>query len=157
MQGITSLSVTWSGAPGARLAAVVAACALVTACSQTSTSPTTPTLTPTGTATVASTEFSSTQGTSQSWQDFEARGWHCRAPAPGINVCSPPNQPVVVPPPEDRPPTVLLKRWTNQVFDANVFWIRPEFYHGQPCGPTGEPYRFLAIVGYYECVHLVGN
>ena len=113
--------------------------------------------TATGTATVATAAVSSAQGTSQTWQDFAARGWHCRTPAVGVNVCSPPNQPVVIPPPEDRPPTVLLKRWRNDVFDANVLWIRPEFYHGQPCGPTGESYRFLAVVGYFECVHPVGN
>jgi hypothetical protein len=155
MHGITSLSVTLSGAPCARLAAVVAACALATACSQTPASPTMPTAT--GTATVATAAVSSAQETSQTWQDFAARGWHCRTPVPGVAVCSPPNQPVVIPPPEDRPPTVLLKRWTNDVFDANVLWIRPEFYHGQPCGPTGESYRFLAVVGYFECVHPVGN
>ena len=157
MQGITSLSVTLSGAPCARWAAVVAASALITACSQTPRSPTTPTATPTGMAMAATTAVSSAHGTSQSWQDFAARGWHCRMPAVGINVCSPPNQPVVVPPPEDRPPTVLLKRWTNDVFDANVLWIRPELYQGQVCGPTGTSYRFLAVVGYYECVHPVGN
>ena len=155
MQGITALSGTLSGAPWARLAAVVAVCALLTACSQTPTSPTMPTAT--GTATVATAAVSNLQGTSQSWQDFEARGWNCRTPVPVVTVCSPPNQPVVIPPPDDRPPTVLLKRWTNDVFDANVLWIRPEFYHGQTCGPTGESYRFLAVVGYYECVHPVGD
>ena len=157
MQGIAALSVSLGRARGARFAAGVAVCALVTACNQTSASPTTPTVNPTGTTTVASAAVSSTEGTSQSWQDFAARGWHCRTPAVGVNVCSPPNQRVVIPPPEDRPPTVLLKRWRNDVFDANVLWIRPEFYHGQPCGPTGESYRFLAVVGYYECVHPVGN
>jgi hypothetical protein len=51
----------------------------------------------------------------------------------------------------------MLKRWINGVFDANVLWIRPELYHGQICGPTGDLYRFLAGPGYYECVHPVGN
>jgi hypothetical protein len=74
-----------------------------------------------------------------------------------VTVCSPPNQPVVILPPDDRPPTVMLKRWTNGVLDANVHWFRPEFHSGQICGPTGEPYRFLAIVGYYECVYPVGS
>ena len=86
MHGITSLSVTLSGAPCARLAAAVAACALVTACSQTPASPTTATATATGTATVASAAVSSAQGTSQSWQDFEARGWNCRTPGPSVSA-----------------------------------------------------------------------
>jgi hypothetical protein len=127
------------------LSAVVVGCALAVACGQTPAGPTAPG------GTVAA-----EQGTSQTWQDFAARGWNCRTPNNGpVTVCSPPNQPVVIPPPADRPPTVMLKRWTNGVFDANVLWIRPELYSGQICGPTGDAYRFLAIVGYYECVHPV--
>jgi hypothetical protein len=151
MHGITALSLTLRSTR-ARVSAAVAACALVTGCSQT---PASPTLTPTGAA--ATTDAQTAQGTSQSWQDFDNRGWHCRNPAPAIHVCSPPNQPVAFPPPEDRPGTVMLKRWINGVFDANVLWIRPELYHGQICGPTGDLYRFLAGPGYYECVHPVGN
>ena len=123
----------------------VIVCVLAVACSQMPAGPT-------GGGALAAAE----QGTSQTWQDFEARGWNCRTPNNGpVTVCSPPNQPVVTPPPADRPPTVMLKRWTNGVFDANVHWIRPEFYSGQICGPTGLEYRFLAFVGYYECVHPV--
>jgi hypothetical protein len=163
MQGITSLSVTLSGAPCARLAAVVAACALVTACSQTPTSPTTPTATPTGMAMVATTAVSSAQGTSQGWQDFEARGWNCRTPVPAVTVCSPPGQPlpvVAIPPaqpPADRPETVMLKRWRNDVFEADVLLIRPEIYNGQPCESTGQPYIYVGVLGYFECAHIVGN
>jgi hypothetical protein len=129
------------------LVAAVAGCALAAACSQTPAGPTSG-------GNLAAAE----QGTSQTWQDFAARGWNCRTPNNGpVTVCSPPNQPVVIPPPDDRPPTVMLKRWTNGVFDANVHWIRPEFYSGQTCGPTGEAYRFLGFVGYYECVFPVGS
>jgi hypothetical protein len=125
----------------------VAACAFAVACGQPPAGPTT-----------GGSLAAAAQGTSQTWQDFAARGWNCRTPGGGaVTVCSPPNQPVVVPPPDDRPPTVMLKRWTNGVFDANVHWIRPEFYSGQICGPTGEAYRLLAIVGYYECVFPVGS
>ena len=127
-------------------AASVTACALAVACSQM----------PAGPTAAGGLMAAAEQGTSQTWQDFAARGWNCRTPNNGpVTVCSPPNEPVVIPPPDDRPPTVQLKRWTNGVFDANVHWIRPEFYSGQTCGPTGEPYRFLAVVGYYECVHPV--
>ena len=31
--------------------------------------------------------------------------------------------------------------------------IRADLYQGQPCGSGGEPYRFIALIGYYECVH----
>ena len=159
MQLITALSVTLSGARWARLAAVVAACALLTACSQTPTSPTIPTATPAGTETAVS----SAHGTSQGWQDFEARGWNCRTPVPAVTVCSPPGQPlpvVAIPPaqpPADRPETVMLKRWRTDVFEANVLLIRPEIYNGQPCESTGQPYVYIGVLGYFECAHIVGN
>ena len=144
MRGITE-----SSKISALMAAAVAGCALAAACSQTPSGPT---------GLSGGSLAAAEQGTSQSWQDFAARGWNCRTPNNGpVTVCSPPNEPVVIPPPADRPPTVMLKRWTNGVFDANVLWIRPEFYSGQTCGPTGEPYRLLAFVGYYECVHPVGS
>ena len=51
----------------------------------------------------------------------------------------------------------MLKRWRNDVFDANVLLIRPEIYNGQPCGSTGEPYTYIAVLGYYECAHSAVN
>ena len=36
---------------------------------------------------------------------------------------------------------------------AIVKLIRADLYHGQPCGSGGEPYRCIALIGYYECVH----
>jgi hypothetical protein len=158
MRGITELSKigTSSGAVRVRLATAVAACAFAAACSQSSAGPTMPTAGPASAATVA-------QDTSQSWEDFEAHGWNCRTPRPGVVVCSPPGQPLPVPafppavPPADRPETVVLKRWVNGVFDANVLLIRPEIYNGQPCGPAGEPYTYVGVLGYFECAHAAGN
>jgi hypothetical protein len=150
-----SLKATVARAAARAPLAAVAACALVAACSQTPTSPT-------GTATGGVAE-SSSQGTSQGWQDFAARGWNCRTPAPNVAVCSPPGQPlptVAIPPaqpPADRPATVMLKRWINDVFNANVLLLRPEIYNGQPCGSTGEPFTFISVLGYFECAHLVGG
>jgi hypothetical protein len=31
--------------------------------------------------------------------------------------------------------------------------IRADLYRGQPCGSGGEPYAFLAPIGYYMCTH----
>jgi hypothetical protein len=118
---------------------------------------------PASTATVGPEAVSTAQGTNQSWQDFEARGWHCRTPRTGVTVCSPPGQPlpiIAIPPaqpPDDRPETVLLKRWTNGVFDANVLLIRPEIYNGQLCGSTSQTYTYIGVLGYFECAHTVGN
>jgi len=102
-------------------------------------------------------------GTGQGWEDFQARGWNCRNPVPGVVVCSPPGQslPVVaIPPaqpPDDRPETVLLKRWRNGVFDANVLLIRPEIYNGQLCESTAAPYAYIGVLGYFECAHAPGK
>ena len=158
MRRITELSISAPVVGKTSVAAAVAVCALTTACTQPPTSPVAPTATPASTAAVA-TDVPRAQGTSQSWEDFRAHGWNCRTPAPGVVVGSPPGQPlpaVAIPPvqpPADRPTTVILKRWVNDVFDANVLLIRPEIYNGQLCEPTGEPYNYITVLGYYECAH----
>lgn len=113
------------------------------------------------TATAAASPVSAASGgTDQTWQNFQARGWNCRTPNNGpVTVCSPPNQPlptVALPPaqpPDDRPETVLLKRWRNGVFEANVLLIRPEIYNGQLCESTGQSYIYVGVLGYFECAH----
>ena len=158
MRRITELSFDTLVVAQTRLAVAVAVCVLTGACSQTPASPVAPTASPASTAAVAP-PVSSAQGTSQTWEDFKAHGWNCRTPAPGVVVCSPPGQPlptVAIPPaqpPADRPPTVMLKRWLNDVFDANVLLIRPEIYNGQLCEPTGQLYNYITVLGYYECAH----
>jgi hypothetical protein len=144
-------------------AAVMATCALPCACSPSPTSPAKSSATQAGAATVVA-AASNEQGTNQTWQDFQARGWNCRTPNNGpATVCSPPNQPlptIAIPPaqpPADRPETVLLKRWINGVFNANVLLIRPEIYNGQPCESTGQSYSYIVVLGYFECAHTVGN
>jgi hypothetical protein len=146
-----------------RLALTVSACVLGVACSQTPTGPTT-IASPTVTGEGGSGAISSLQGTSQTWQAFQAHGWNCRTPNNGpVTVCSPPGQPLPVVafppavPPEDRPPTVMLKRWRDGIFEANVLLIRPEIYNGQICQSTGEAYFFASFLGYYECAHPPGN
>jgi hypothetical protein len=158
MRRITELSTGTPAVGQTIMAAAVAVCALAAACSQPTTSPAAPTATPASTA-AAAPDVPRAQGTSQSWEDFKAHGWNCRTPAPGVVVCSPPGQPlpvVAIPPaqpPDDRPETVILKRWRDGVFDANVLLIRPEIYNGQLCEPTGQPYSYITVLGYYECAH----
>jgi hypothetical protein len=96
--------------------------------------------------------------------DFAARGWDCR-PAPTIPnrvTCSPPNQghPVLLPgppPPDDRPATFALLVFDSGVFTGTDLLIRSDLYHGQQCHSTGAPYRFIARIGYYECLHFVNG
>ena len=139
------------------VASMVSACVLGAACGQAPSSPSTTGASPTNAVLAV-------QGTGQSWQDFAARGWNCRTPNNGpVTVCSPPNQPlptVAIPPaqpPADRPETVMLKRWRDNAFDANVLLIRPEIYNGQLCESTGQSYLYVTVLGYFECAHTVGR
>lgn len=101
-----------------------------------------------------------TQAASFSPADFVARGWDCH-PAPTLPsrvTCSPPNQvhPVLLPgppPPADRPATLKLFVFDSGVFVGTTLLIRSDLYNGQQCSSTGEAYRFLARIGYYECRH----
>ena len=160
MRGITRVWRNRTSSAGLRggLAALIAAYGLAAGCSRTPTSPTS-SAPAAGTGAVLA-----AHDNGQSWQDFAARGWNCRTPNNGpATVCSPPNQPlpaVAIPPaqpPADRPETVLLKRWRNRVFEANVLLIRPEIYDGQPCESTGQPYSYITVLGYFECAHTVGS
>jgi hypothetical protein len=95
--------------------------------------------------------------------DLTARGWTCFQPpvVPVRTICSHPNQglPVVgSPPPEDRPATYNLFRFDGGgTFLGSVHLIRTDLYSGQPCQPSGSPYAFVPIIGYYECLHPVGR
>ena len=151
------------GALRVRLATLVSVCAIGAACGQL---PTSPSITASATNTLGLTTGAAVnaEGTKQSWQDFQARGWNCRTPNNGpVTVCSSPNQPlptVAIPPvqpPADRPGTLMLKRWRNDVFEANVLLLRPEIYNGQPCESTGQAYSYITVLGYFECAHIVGN
>ena len=101
------------------------------------------------------------EGAGQSPQELEARGWDCRpSPVNPIRVsCSHPNQlhPILLPgppPPPDRPASITLLLFDNGAFVGTDVLIRADLYHGQPCRSTGGDYRFIARIGYYECLHL---
>ena len=95
--------------------------------------------------------------------DLTGRGWTCFQPPvqPLRTICSHPNQglPVVGnPPPADRPATYNLFRFdASGTSVGSVHLIRTDLYHGQPCEPVGDPYVFVSIIGYYECLHAVGR
>jgi hypothetical protein len=147
MRGITELSKATTAA--------VALCALAIGCSKSPTSPNA------SASPVAATSAAATgQAAPDTWQFYDTHGWNCRVLNGGaVVVCSPPGQPLPVPafppavPPADRPPTVMLKRWINGVFQANVHLIRPELYQGQLCQPPDQLYVWAPVLGYYECAH----
>jgi hypothetical protein len=104
----------------------------------------------------------SASGAELSPTDLEQRGWSCfPPPVPDRIVCSRPNQgfPTIAdPPPADRPAS-----FTFFVFDGDGRFvgtevlIRTDLYKGQLCESTGQPYVFVPVIGYYECVHTAGR
>ena len=93
--------------------------------------------------------------------DLTNRGWGCFEPIPNRIVCSHPNQgfPTVgTPPPGDRPAsfTFLVFDETSR-FVGTELLLRTDRYNGQLCESTGQPYDFVDVIGYYECIHTTGR
>jgi hypothetical protein len=106
--------------------------------------------------------------------DLIAHGWSCFTPPPfpTRTECSHPNQGFPpIPPPADRPATFTLWRFENGQFVGTLLAIRPDLYCGADvtdpagtctrnaplCGSTGQPYSFVAVIGYYTCLHRPGR
>ena len=94
--------------------------------------------------------------------DLVARGWTCiTPPTPNRIVCSHPKQGVPVfgnPPPEDRPASYSLWMFDGAGnFIGPYTLLRSDLYQGQPCDGSGEPWIHRPPVGYYECVHRIGQ
>jgi hypothetical protein len=106
--------------------------------------------------------------------DLIAHGWSCFTPPPfpTRTECSHPNQGFPpIPPPADRPATFTLWRFENGQFVGTLLAIRPDLYCGADvtdpagtctrnaplCGSTGQPYSFVAVIGYYTCLHAPGR
>ena len=149
--------------PGSRAAIGVLVCGVLTvSCSGSPTGPSQ------AASMAAAAPGAAVQSASQeggvSAEDLQARGWDCR-PVPGrptLSACSPPNQahPALIPgppPPDDRPATINLLIFDNGAFVGHNSMIRSDLYHGQPCRSTGGDYRFIARIGYYECLHPPGG
>lgn len=92
--------------------------------------------------------------------DLAARGWSCfQPPVPNRIVCSRPNQGFpAIPPPEDRPASFTFWVFNGAgEFAGTETLLRTDLYKGQLCESTGERYVFVPVIGYYECVHTVGQ
>jgi hypothetical protein len=94
--------------------------------------------------------------------DLREHGWTCvPTPIPGKTICSHPHQGLPVfgnPPPDDRPATYSFFVFDGSgTFIGTEILIRTNLYHGQLCESSGQPYVFRPPIGYYECVHTVGN
>jgi hypothetical protein len=83
------------------------------------------------------------------------QGWTCFVPPPVPDwvVCYSPGLGRPFPGnPDPRPSYPFLTfDSTSGEFIHTGLLIRQDLYHGQPCR-DGEPYRFVAPLGYYECV-----
>jgi hypothetical protein len=93
--------------------------------------------------------------------ELTGRGWTCFEPIPNRIVCSHPNQglpPFADPPPADRPASFsfLIFDGTGGFVGTEVL-LRTDLYKGQICESTDRPYDFVAVIGYYECVHTAGR
>jgi hypothetical protein len=141
---------------------LVFACALLCAACQTPTAPSPDAANqPVTLGTLGPTESQlAAEAAGLSPEDFAARGWACR-PVPSVPTwtqCSHPNQGFpAIPPPADRPPTFTFLLWDGGNFLGQVLLIRSDLYRGQICQSTGQPYRFIAPVGYNECLHPAGG
>jgi hypothetical protein len=92
------------------------------------------------------------------WEQLAAHGWTCFVPPPfpervscfntGLGRPFPGN-------PDPRPSySFLTFDRSSGALIGNGHLIREDLYSGQPCGPSGAPYDYRALIGYYECVHL---
>ena len=165
MRGITTLSVTFSGAPRARLAAAVAACALVTACSQDADKPDHADRDPNhhddgrvgGRFEHAGDqpELAAVRGARVELPHAEQRT--------GVTVCSPPNQPLrsSLSRPHSRP-RIDLQRYCSSAGGMTCsmqtpLGSGPDSINGQPCGSAGPTLQIPRRPRLLRVRHPVGN
>ena len=92
-----------------------------------------------------------------SLEELDGRTWTCFVPPsiPTVVVCynSGLGRPILGN--TDPPPAYsnLLFSSSSGEFLFTGHLIRADLYAGQPCAPSGEPYVFLALIGYFECIH----
>ena len=88
---------------------------------------------------------------------LQEHGWTCIVPPPFPDqvACFDPGRGRPFPNNPDPRPSYDSKSFDRVTgeFLWTVHLIRDDLYQGQPCGSGGEPYRFIALIGYWECVH----
>ena len=88
-------------------------------------------------------------------EQLAAQGWTCFTPPPrpDLVACYNPGQGRPIPGNPDPAPTYSVHTFSSSSgeFLATGHLIRADLYRGQPCGK--DSYNFLALIGYYECVH----
>jgi hypothetical protein len=80
-------------------------------------------------------------------------GWACIQPGNGLTLCAPPGTGLPpLPPTGDGHASYDIMAFTlDHQFVHHVKLLRPDLYHGEPC-LGGDPWSYLAVVGYYECI-----
>lgn len=84
-------------------------------------------------------------------------GWTCFTPPPrpDLIACYNPGQGRPIPGNPEPPASYSVRTFSSAdgAFLSTGTLIRADLYNGRVCGPTGEPYVFLGLIGYYECTH----
>lgn len=92
-------------------------------------------------------------------EQLAAHGWTCFVPPAPFDdrvACFDPGRGRPFPGNLDPAPShggVLFDRASGELL-GTVHLLRGDLYRGQTCASTGEPYRFIALIGYYECPHV---
>jgi hypothetical protein len=91
-------------------------------------------------------------------EQLAAEGWSCVPhpfAAPRWIRCLAPGVPLPIPGSSDIRPTYSYLQFelSSGAFVGTGHIIRGDLYRGQPCGPSGDPYVYLAGIASYDCVH----
>jgi hypothetical protein len=88
---------------------------------------------------------------------LDTRAWTCFVPptVPAWVVCynSGLGRPILGNPEPPPSYTFLAFSSSSGEFLFTGHLVRADLYENQPCGPSGGPYVFRALIGYFECVH----
>lgn len=94
-------------------------------------------------------------------EQLGSQGWTCFVPPPRPDLVACYNPGLGRPLPGDPDPapanSVITFSSATGEFLSTGHLVRADLYNGRVCGPTGQPYVFLALIGYYECTHPRGT
>ena len=108
-----------------------------------------------GTVAFANVSAATAQAAGHTAEHLAGQGWTCFTPPPrpDLVACYNPGQGRPIPGNPDPAPAYSVHTFSSSSGEllATGHLIRADLYRGQPCGK--DPYNFLALIGYYECVH----